>query len=430
MVFRLRHVVWAMALIAVSVHGQSLTPEETRIADYVDAHVDEAIALMERVVNINSGTMNHAGVREVGRVFAAEFEKLGFKTSWETLPDELDRAGNLYAERRGTRGKRVLLIGHLDTVFEADSPFQKYEQINDTTAIGPGVEDMKGGDVVALYALKALHAVGGLENTSIIVAFTGDEEFPGRPVSVARESLMAAGKRSDVALGFEGMVWGTATIARRGYSGWKLEVTGKRAHSSGIFSDEDGAGAIYEAARILHGFYGDVRGERYLTFGPGIILGGTRVEYDKQRSTGTAFGKTNVIPQTVVVEGDLRTISPEQTAHTKSRMEAIVAANLPKTSAKITWDDSYPPMAPTPGNYELLAMLNDVSEDLGYWPTVALDPLERGAADVSFVAADIPAIDGLGTAGSGGHTIHETVDLRSMPIAIKQAALLIYRLTQ
>ena len=430
MLFRPTSIQLVLVLVAVPLRGQALSEDEQRIVDYVDKHVAGAIDLLEATVNVNSGTMNHEGVREVGRMFAQEFEGIGFATHWVDLPDSLNRAGHLFAERSGDRGKRVLIIGHLDTVFEADSPFQRYEQIDDTTAVGPGVEDMKGGDVIALYALKALHSIGVLDDASVIVAYTGDEEFAGRPVPVARESLIEAGQRSDVALGFEGMVPGTGVVARRGYSGWILDVGGKRAHSSGIFSDEDGAGAIYEAARILHGFYTDIRGEDYLTFGPGIVLGGTRVTYDKQHSTGTAFGKANVIPQIVVVEGDLRAISPEQLARTKRRMQAIVAANLPMTSAEITFDDSYPPMAPTAESMDLLRLLSRVSTDLGYGPIEPHDPLERGAADVSFVAADIPAIDGLGAAGSGGHTIHETVDLRSIPIAIKRAAILIYRLTR
>jgi glutamate carboxypeptidase len=407
-----------------------LSGPEVAIVEYVENHAGEAVDLLEQIVNINSGTMNAEGVRNVGSIFEAKLNEIGFDTSWEEYPPEMERAGNLYAEHTGTRGKRVLLIGHLDTVFEKDSPFQRYEQIDDSTAKGPGVEDMKGGDVVILYALKALHAAGALDETQIVVALMGDEEYAGRPVSISRKGLQEIGKRSDVALGFEGMAGSTGTIARRGFSGWQLTVKGKRAHSSGIFSDSDGAGAIFEAARILHGFYADIRGEDYLTFGAGIILGGTRVEYDKRLSTGTAFGKSNVIPETVIVDGDLRAVSLDQLKRTQERMQAIVAAHLPQTSAQITFDDSFPPMGPTSGNRRLLKSLSDVSVDLGYDPIVALDPLQRGAADVSFVAEYVDAVDGLGAGGSGGHTLYETVDLRTIPLAIKRAAVLIYRLTR
>ncbi len=291
---------------------------------------------------------------------------------------------------------------------------------------------MKGGNVVALFALKALHAAGALRGTNVTVAFTGDEEDTGDPLSVSRHHLIEAARGCDLALGFEGGVGGfnTATVARRGFTGWTLTVTGRRGHSSVIFGDEYGAGAIYESARILNAFYSEIRGERYLTFGPGIVLGGTQVTYDAEQAGGTAFGKTNVIPQAVTVAGDLRTLTVEQRERAKDRMRAIVARGLPGTAAEISFRDSYPPMAPTPGNYALLEALDRVSRDLGYGPIEAVDPGRRGAADVSFVAPLVDALDGLGVVGSGGHSLNETVDLRSLAVVTKRAALLIYRLTR
>lgn len=416
---------------AMPLPAQTLTPPEQRIVQYVDEHGADAIRFLERVVNINSGTMNHEGVRVVGQVFGTELDALGFTTQWIEMPDSVNRAGHLFAEYQGGHGRCVLLIGHLDTVFEEDSPFQRFEH-TDSVARGPGTEDMKGGNVVALFALKALHAAGALEGTRIIVAFTGDEEDTGDPLSVARRDLIEAAQRCDVALGFEGGVGGlhTATVARRGFTGWTLEVTAKRGHSSLIFGEEYGAGAIYEAARILNAFYGEIRGERYLTFGPGIVLGGTQVSYDTAHARGIAFGKTNVIPQIVTVAGDLRTLTVEQRERTKERMRGVLARGLPGTTADITYRDSYPPMAPTPGNYALLEALDSVNRDLGHGSIEAVDPGRRGAADVSFVAPYIDALDGLGAVGSGGHTLEERVDLTSLPVVTKRAALLIYRLSR
>ena len=118
---------------------------------YVDAHNDEGLALLERVVNINSGTHNLSGVREVGRIFRAELDALGFRTQW-VAQDEVKRAGHLVGDHPGA-GPRILLIGHLDTVFEPDSPFQKLERLDAKTARGPGIIDMKGGDVIIIQAL-------------------------------------------------------------------------------------------------------------------------------------------------------------------------------------------------------------------------------------------------------------------------------------
>ncbi len=410
--------------------SESISAAELQLLEYVDSHTEEAIALLERVVNINSGTMNPEGVREVGQVFRSELEALGFKTNWIPM-DSVNRAGHFMAERIGNRGKSLLLIGHLDTVFERDSPFQRFER-TDNVATGPGVEDMKGGIVVILYALKALYAAGALEDTSITVFLTGDEEDTGDPLSLSRGDLLEAARRSQVALGFEGGVGGTgsATVARRGFTGWELHVTGKPGHSSLIFNEEFGSGAIYEAARILEAFYEELRGEEYLTFSPGIILGGTTAEHDAVQSRGAAFGKTNVIPETVVVAGDLRFISEEQRESAKTRMRTIVAQNLPKTSATVTFQDSYPAMSPTPGNYALLGELDQVSQDLGFGSIKAVDPGLRGAADVSFAAPFLDALDGLGVVGSGGHTVEEAVDLTSLPIMAKRAAVFIYRLTR
>lgn len=417
--------------LAVNIQAQELSRVEQQIVQYVDANSEQAIGLLERLVNINSGTMNPEGVQEVGSVLKAEYDALGFATQWISLP-ETNRAGHLFAEHMGGAGKTVLLIGHLDTVFEKDSPFQRWERDGDI-AKGPGVEDMKGGDVVMLYALKALEAAGVLDELNIIVAYTGDEEDTGDPLETSRRDLIEAAEVADVALGFEGGVgsMNSATIARRGYTDWYLAVTGTRAHSSLIFGEQYGAGAIYEAARILNAFYEELRGEEYLTFGPGIILGGTATTYDTAQARGTAFGKTNVIPQTVTVAGDLRTLTFEQRDRTKERMKEIAARNLPRTSATLTYRDSYPPMAPTAGNRQLFDTLDELSRDMGFGPIEMVDPGLRGAADISFAAPHVDAaLAGLGPFGDGGHTPAEQIDLRSIPVATKRAAALIYRIAR
>jgi glutamate carboxypeptidase len=407
-----------------------LSPEEQRMAQWIDAHAEDAIALLEETVNISSGTMNHEGVREVGRVMQRELDALGLESEWIEMPEEVNRAGHLFGRKDG-KGKKILLIGHLDTVFEADDAFQSFVRDGDS-ATGPGVDDMKSGNVVIVYALKALQEIGALDDIAVVVAYTGDEEKTGSPLSIARRDLIEAGKWADIALGFEGAIhydgqdW--ATIARRSSSSWILEVEGKQAHSSGIFGDDVGAGAIFEAARILNAFYDEVRGEEHLTFNAGNIQGGTDVTYDSQQNRGTSFGKTNVVPRKVVVHGGLRTISLDQLARAKEKMETIVAQSHPHTSATISFRDSYPPMKPTEGNMRLQQALSEINEALGRGPMPALDPSRRGAADVSFAAPYTDGLAGLGALGRGGHTPNESIDLTSMPLAIKRAAILIYRL--
>lgn len=420
----------AFLIAASGSNAADLTPEEKQIIAEVESNFESSIQFLEKVVNINSGTLNPQGVREVGRVFDTAFSSIGFETKWVNLPKEVKRAGHLFAERKGTQGKRLLLIGHLDTVFEKDSPFQRFVRM-DTVASGPGTSDMKGGDVVILYALKALHSIGALENTRIIVALTGDEENPGRPLEETRKHLIEAGKRSDIALGFESMVKGTATIARRGFSGWTLRVTGTQGHSSAVFGDEYGYGAIYELARILTDFRQELGDEEYLTFNPGVIAGGTDVGEDSLNLRKLVVsGKSNIIAQTAISRGDLRFISDEQKEKARQRMRALVERHLPETGAEIEFQDGYPAMAPTDGNTSLLKAYNRVSQDLGYGPIQPFDPGGRGAADISFVARYVDGLDGLGVLGKGEHSPKERIYLSSLEKASKMAAILIYRLTR
>ena len=410
-------------------HSSGLANNERAIIQHIDAHSAEALKLLEQVVNINSGTQNFAGVRNVGSVFGAELEKLGFTTRWvDGAP--FNRAGHLIAEHPAA-GPKLLLIGHLDTVFELDSPFQKFERVSETAARGPGIIDMKGGNVVMLQALAALRAVGALETMNVVVVMTGDEESAGDPQDVARAPLVAAAKGAIAALGFEDGAGDprTAVIGRRGTTAWTVRVKGTPAHSSQIFRGDIGYGAVFEAARIVNAFREKLAGQAHLTFNPSIVLGGTQLEFDPVQARGSAFGKDNVIAEHAVVSGDLRALSLQQFADARTAMEAIVRESLPGTSAQIAFDEGYPPLSPTEGNKRLLAMYDQASRDSGGGPVSAVDPDRAGAADVSFVAAEVPMIlDGIGLMGDGGHTAQETADLRTLPSQSKRAALLIYRL--
>jgi len=423
-----------LALVVPSI-GSSQTPAltsiEHTIATAVDAHNRDALVLLERLVNINSGTMNFAGVRQVGDILRAQFDTLGFKTRWVDGA-AFHRAGHLIAEHAGP-GPKILLIGHLDTVFEPSSPFQKFQRLDDSTAGGPGVIDMKGGDVILLYALRALRDAGMLDKMNVTVVYDGDEEDAGTPVDAARRALVDAATGAHAALGFEDGAGDpkTAVISRRGAGSWTLRATGHPAHSSQIFKPEVGAGAVYEASRILHEFYTRLSAEQYLTFNPGLALGGTLLKVDSTGTDGSASGKRNVVAEHVEVTGDLRTLSPAQHAKAKRTMQEIVSHHLPQTSATIEFDDGYPPMAPTDGNRRLLAMYDKASRDLGFGPVVAVDPSRAGAADVSFIASKVPMIiDGVGLSGHDDHTEKETADLRMLAPQTKRAALVMYRLTQ
>ncbi len=409
----------------------SLDAVEKAILSAVDANAPGGVELLERLVNINSGTMNFAGVRRVGDILRLELDRLGFETTWINGAP-FGRAGHLVAERTGT-GPRILLIGHLDTVFEPTSAFQKFEVTSDSTVRGPGITDMKGGDVIIVQALKALKAAGALDKMSMSIVLTGDEEDSGEPLSLARAPLIAAAKRSQFALGFEDGAGDprTAVVSRRGSTGWTLNSTGIPAHSSQIFRADIGAGAIFESARVLDQFRQKLSGERYLTFNPGYAIGGSDIAVDSTQPGGRALGKANIVPKEMRVVGDIRAISPDQLASAKALMQEIAKASLPRTSSKLTFDEGYPPLAPSDGNRRLLGLYDKVSRDLGYWPVVAVDPMRAGAADVSFTAPYTPmAMDALGLSGWDGHTDKETADLRMFSPQTKRAAVLMYRLSR
>ena len=421
-----------LSLAGAAPAAAKLSPAETRMLATVKAEEARTVSLLEKLVNQNSGSLNLSGVEQVGRMMRAELEPLGFTVEWIDMK-ATGRAGHLVARHKGNgRGKRMLLIGHLDTVFEPDSPFQKWTR-RGNDGEGPGAGDDKGGMVVMVAALRAMQAAGKLKNADIEIVLTGDEEDTGNPIEIARRDLIAAGKRADVALDYEGLVTDggkdMGSIARRSSGSWTVTASSKSGHSSGIFSDASGFGANYELIRILDSFRRELREDK-LTYNVGLVGGGATAVLDKDRIRLAATGKTNIIAETAVARGDLRAIDQAQINRTRAKMRAIVGQSLPGTSAAIAFDeDGYPPMAVKPGSAALLGKLNAVNADLGLPAMEPLDPVKRGAADISFVATDVDGgINGLGPASRGDHAPGETVDIASIFRQASRAAILMSRL--
>lgn len=423
-------------LVPISALGQSPerqpTPQaeqEQEILRQIDAELPQAMVHLQNIVNINSGTMNIEGVKKVGSYLQKQFEDIGFNTQWVDGKG-FSRAGHLQASY-GKKGKKVLLIGHLDTVFSRQDEFQRFRKIDENHIAGPGITDMKGGDIIMLMVAKTLKEQGVLENLSLRIIMTGDEEKSGRPLSQSKKALIEDAKWADIALGFEdgdGNVK-TAVIARRGSIGWTLNVKARSAHSSQIFTPEVGDGAIFEVSRILQAFHQSLSQVENLTFNPGLLVAGTRTDVDSASSTGSAFGKSNVIAKTAVAKGDIRAISPQQLKQAKRTMQKLVAQHLPHTRATLEFSNGYPPMAPTEGNRELLKWYSQASQDLGFGPVKAVNPRKAGAADISFTAGYVDmALDGLGLMGKGGHTRNEVADIRTLEQNAKKAAILLQRI--
>jgi glutamate carboxypeptidase len=421
--------------------GLKMSPVESAMVRAVDTETPAGMALLENIVNINSGTMNLAGVVAVKDVIAPRIEALGFKVQWMPMQSLDGRAGDLVAEHAcpagtGKCGKRILLIGHMDTVFEPSSSFQRFSIVpgtNGNVATGPGVNDMKGGLVVMLMALEAMKVAGVLDKAEIRIVLSGDEERHGLPVSVSRKDMIDAAKKSDVALEFEsgGIVDGkeVQSISRRSAGSWEIEATGKTGHSSQVFGERLGDGAIYELARILDEFRRELR-EPGLTYNVGLVLGGATATMNANGTGGEAMGKTNVIPPVALAHGDMRTLDNDQTTRVQAKMQAIVRDHLPRTGAVITFEEGYPAMAPTEGGHALVKQLNGVNATLGLPAMEEMDPMLRGAGDIAFVAPYVPGLVGTGAMGEGAHAEGETVYLDSIPKQAKRMALLMYRLGQ
>lgn len=431
MTYRILSALVATAISACTLAAPALDSRESAIAAAIDARRADAVALLKASVEINSGTMNVAGVRQVGELFAREFRDIGFDTEW-VEGAAFKRAGHLVASG-GDSGPRVLLIGHLDTVFPANGAFQDWTVLEDGRVQAPGITDMKGGNVIMLEALRALREVGVLDGLQVRAVLTGDEEDRGRPLAVANRALLDAARWADYAIGFEdgdGDVE-TAVIARRGSSDWQLSTTGRPAHSSQIFREDIGDGAAFELARILNAWREALAGEANLTFNPGLVMAGTDIRHDSANTRGEVFGKGNVIAQTAVATGGIRALSPQQLEAAVDRMRTIAADNLTGTSAEFIFDAGYPPMPPSDANRDLLALYSDASEALGFGEVRAVDPRRAGAADVSFTAPYVKAaLDGIGMMGTGGHTVDETAALDTLRSQSQRAALFLFRIAQ
>jgi glutamate carboxypeptidase len=421
----------AFALVPFTPAAAALSPAEQVMLRTVDGEQERTTTMLQRWVDQNSGTMNLAGVDAVRRMVEPEFQQLGFKTQWIDMK-AAGRAGHLIARHIGSRrGKRLLLIAHLDTVFEPDSPFQRWVREGDR-AHGPGAGDDKGGIAVIVAALRAMQAAGTLKNANITVFLTGDEEDAGNPLTISRRDLIAEGKKADAALDFEDLAQENGqdmgSIARRSAGSWTLTVSGRSAHSAGVGAGN--YGAIYELTRIIDQFRRELPEDK-LTYNVGLIGGGQSVKLDPGRIRLDATGKTNIIAATAVARGDLRAISQDQIDRTRAKMRAIAGQSLAGAKAEISFDeDAYPPMPPTEGNRALLAQLNGVNADMGLPKMGELDPVKRGAGDISFVAADVDGLVGLGPASDGSHTATEVVDIPSIFKQAKRAAVLMSRLAK
>jgi len=181
-----------------------LDENEKKIIEQVDVNLPLALKEIEQAVNINSGSLNIEGVKKVGKLATEQLEAIGFTVEWLD-GSAFKRAGHVLAthESKNPSAIKILMIGHLDTVFAKHDDFTTYKQLGADQASGPGVADMKGGNTIIITALKSLQSLNLLENVSIKVLLTGDEESSGRPLNLSKKAIVDAAIWADVALGYE-----------------------------------------------------------------------------------------------------------------------------------------------------------------------------------------------------------------------------------
>lgn len=400
----------------------ALTAEERDMVEWLAAEEESMLDLLERVTNLNSGSLNKDGIDAMAELFGSELRALGFST--RRLPGAViempscpgseytvDLADHLLASRAGN-GPRLLLMGHLDTVFPPDSPFQSFRREGDTM-YGPGVSDMKGGLVIMLYALKALAAAGELDDTAISILLNSDEEMGSLS---SRQYLEEQAGLHDFGLVYESSGDNTMVRQRKGLGQARFVVHGRASHAGG--AHEQGRSAIKELAYKIVEIEKLTDYESGVTVNVGVISGG------EARNTIAPCAEALV---------DLRYPEPQQGVDAVAEFEAIFdnvysyAVNTGELSTE-SWTNLHrPPKIPTPESDALLEKTIAVGRLLGQ--ELGLTDSGGGTDGSLTQAAGLPTLDSLGSSGTGAHSDREQARVSSLVERAQLSAVLIRRLT-
>ena len=372
-----------------------LAPAASRAAAFLDD--------LRELVDIDSGSHTPAGVNAVVDRLEARFRSTG----WETERGPAPPYGDLLVARvDGGAGPRVLLIGHTDTVFSDGTVAERPFRIDGDRAYGPGVNDMKGGLLVAIHAIELLREQG-VPFGSLTFVCNPDEEV-GSPASRGRIAELARG--SDAAFVFEaGREDGSVVSARKGVADLEIRLTGRAAHAG--VEPERGRSAVVEAAHrilALHALNGRWPG---VTVNVGVVGGGTR---------------PNVVAAACTLQLDLRapTAALQDEALAAIR-EVLATPTDPDVTIEVLGDVWHRPMEKGPGAAALAALATEIGADLGI---EVRDAATGGASDANTTSSlGVPTLDGLGPVGGDPHSVDEWMDVPSVPARIALAAGLIAR---
>lgn len=372
---------------------------------------DDYIEALEELVNIDSGSYTPEGVNRVADRCEARFRAHGW--SVERIPHrpaegDLQLGDLLIGRLEGGGGPRVLMIGHMDTVFDPGTAAERPFRIEGTRATGSGVSDMKGGLLLGFVAVEVLQEAGFRGFERITYVNNPDEEI-GSPFS--RATIAELATEADVALVLEsGRENGDVVSARKGVSDFTIEIVGRAAHAG--VEPERGRSAILEAAHktiALQALNGRWPG---VTVNVGVIRGGTR---------------TNVVPERCVLEVDVRSPQEETLRAVEAEVERIAAEHtVPDVTATARRHAWHRPMEKQEGGARLAALAAAVAADLGF---ELRDTATGGASDANTTAAaGVPTLDGLGPVGGDDHGPREWIDLSSVVPRIALLAGLVSKL--
>jgi glutamate carboxypeptidase len=386
------------AIVGTTVTPTTVTPSTTELEGLrtgIAGDLPEYLANLERLVNIDCGSYTPAGVNEVGRWTGDFLADLG--AAVEYRPDPGGRLGDtvvaMFTGQAG--GMRLLLIGHLDTVFDPGTVALRPFRLDDGVAHGPGVTDMKSGLLAGLYALKALIGErGGLPFERLVFVANPDEEI-GSPTSTPHIRALAA--EVDVALVLEcARANGDIVSSRKGIIDVRLHVKGRAAHAG--VEPEKGRSAILEAARIvedLHAINGRWPG---VTVNVGVIAGGTR---------------PNVVPEACMLEVDVRATTRDALEIAEAELRRVAAATeVEDTTVEFEAMARWWPMEKLERSGRLVEHARGVAQALGF---EVRDTSTGGASDANTTSGmGIPSLDGLGPIGGNDHSPAEYLDVDSI----------------
>jgi glutamate carboxypeptidase len=370
---------------------------------FIDERQPEMLALLERIVNIDSGTFDKAGVDRVGALLSERLEALGF--SIERVPQG-EHGDHIVARKQGTMPRRVLFIGHMDTVFQAGTVAARPFRVQDGIAYGPGVIDMKGGLVSLLYALEALRQAhpATYREMDMAAVFNSDEEIlspTSRPV-IEREA-----RQAHATLVFEpARPGGEYVVARKGVGRYRLSVAGRAAHAGS--QPERGRNAVADIAHKIVAIHALANPSAGTTVSVNVVHGGER---------------TNVIAERAYAEVDLRVTSLEEAERVETGMREIATtAFVPDTTTEMTGGLLFPPMSQTPGSERLFRAVQAAGRQLGLELSGILS---GGGSDGNHTSQFTPTVDGMGPRGGDGHSDREWMEISSLVERTKVTALLL-----